>query len=513
MLRPSRHTPGLMPIQPSVTESMPSNAALGPKAARAAVFTFLSQWVRLIIRLVSLAVLSRLLEPSDFGIFAMATAFTGVVTLLAETGFANASIRARTLDAAEASTAFWGNLIVAIGLSGCCWVVSPLVANFFEEPRLSVVIRVLSISLPLSALAAQHSAILQRDLRFGQLVVSEVLAQSVGVAIAIGLAIYGGNYWALVGQQLATAGFTAVALWMIASWRPGFPRFTPGARSLLITGAHLSLVEVLNYGKSIVDQILVGRYTDATSLGEYSRAITLLSLPITQLFAPLNRVAIPTLSKLQDEPAHFTRTFRRMLVLVAVTSAPLLAVLVACPDEVVAIMLGPRFANSAPLLRLLAIASWGAPTTTATFWILIALGRSRRLIIILSIQFVLLLVALRIGVLWGTTGVAAAYAVTAQAIRMPTILFALHGGPVSPKHYVDSTWPSAVVAVLGGVAMWVVARAMMPMGAWASLSASLATGAIVMAILCVAIPAAREQIWAIASLHRLLARGRIAVPS
>lgn len=479
---------------------------LARRAARAAVFTFASQWLRLALRLASLAVLSRLLVPGDFGVFAMATAFTGIVSLLAETGFTNASIRARSLTQTDASTLFWGNLLLATGLAAVAALLGAPVSWFFGEPRLPAVISVLAVSLPVSALAAQHSAVLQRDLRFGRLVIAEVLGQTIGVGTAIAVALAGWDYWALVAQQLATVAATTLALWALAGWRPGRPAFTASTRGLLRSGTHLSVTEVLNYLRTNLDSIVVGKFTDSVALGEYNRANTLLSLPITQLFAPLSRVAIPTLSKLQDDPAHFRRSYLRMLSLVAMASTPLVAVLAATADDLVLVVLGQQFERSGVILRLLAIAAWGGPAMTAAFWIPIALGWPKRLNAVLGLQALGLLVAFLIGSKWGASGVAASFAVAAHSMRLPSIAVLVARSPVSLRDSIAATAPIGVASLASGLVM-LTTRTMVPgLGPAARLGLTFVIGAAVIASAVAAMPHLRRQVREAVAIPSLLRR-------
>ncbi|MBL9147434.1 MAG: lipopolysaccharide biosynthesis protein [Phycisphaerae bacterium] len=432
----------------------PPQPSLRNRAVRSGAYTLVSQWSRFVLRFVGLVVLSRLLVREDFGLAAMVTAFSGFAALFADAGLTQAATRSRDLTREQASTLFWINLgvatMVAIALASC----SPLIAKFYDgEERLIPITLVASGGIILGALTAQHIALLQRELKFGWLAVAEVSSQTTGTIVAIAIAWTWRTYWALVVQPIATQLVYGAICWSATGWRPGRPRIAPGTRALLTTGSHLSGTEVLNYAQVNADVVILGRWTGPGPVGEYSRALGLLMLPLSQVLGPFTRVAVPLLSRLQDQPERFARAYYRMVALVAILTTPIIAILMLGARDIIAIVLGPNFAEAGSLFQILAIAAWGMPIAATATWVAIASGHTKRLLARNAIKTALYIVGFLIAVHWGAVGIAWAYVIATHALRYPVLFHALHNTPVSVKGMAKAAWPGTFVGIVGAIAM------------------------------------------------------------
>jgi O-antigen/teichoic acid export membrane protein len=496
-----------------VTPSDTSN--LKHKAVRGGAFTFASQWTRFVLRIASTAILSRLLEKDDFGLVAMVTAFTGFASLFADAGLTQAAMRAKVLSREQASTLFWINLAVATVVAIVVIACSPLIALFYGKTELTLIACVTSSALIAGALGAQHVAMLQRELRFGRLAVAETVGNVSGVAIGITLAALGAGYWALVVQVIATSAITSIGAWLATGWRPMRPAFAPGTRDLLTSGSHLSGTEVLNYIGVNADSVVIGKFAGEAPLGEYSRAQGLLLMPLTQIIGPFTKVAVPLLSRLQDQPERFARAYYKMVALVALVSTPLIAVLMVGARDIVLIMLGPKFADAAQLFQILAIAAWGMPVVATTTWVAIATGQTKALFWRNLIRVVVFVAAFLVGVQWSAVGVAWAYVIATHALRVPMTWWTLSTTPVSLRGLTKSTWIATVIGVLGAAAMvgpayFLPVPATTPtwLSPWITLTATLLAGAAVMGSLTWFWPRARREFLEAIDLVRSARRGR-----
>lgn len=156
------------------------------------------------LRVAALMVLARLLSPKDFGLVGMVTAFTGVLTLFRDFGLSAAAVQRPTVSEEQISTLFWINILFGVLLGLIMAAIAPAIAAFYHEPRLAAVTVVLATGFLFNAAGIQHSALLQRQMRFTALAVISVLSLIIGTGIAIGGAEAGYGYWALVGMSIAT---------------------------------------------------------------------------------------------------------------------------------------------------------------------------------------------------------------------------------------------------------------------------------------------------------------------
>jgi PST family polysaccharide transporter len=492
---PSSNDSGREATSPPATEGKPADTRnLKHRAVRGGAFTFAGQWTRFVLRIASTAILARLLAPEDFGLVAMVTAFTGFAALFADAGLTQAATRAKHLTSAQASTLFWINLGVAVAIAAAAALATPLLVWFYGEPRLSAIVPVACLSLVIGALGAQHVAMLQRELRFGKLALAEIVGVVASLVVAIVLAWLGYGVWALVAQILVGRLATTIAAWSAARWAPTWPRIAPGTRDLLGKGSALSGTEILNYIGMNADGIILGRSEGSGPLGEYSRAQSLLLLPLSQILGPFTKVGVPLLSRVQDQPERFRRAYERMAALVALVSTPLIAMLMVGARDIVAIMLGPKFAESARLFQILAIASWGMPVAATATWVAIALGQTKGLFFRNLVRVACYIAAFLIGVQWGAVGMAWAYVIAVHTLRLPMIAWTFAPTPVTLGGLARATWPATFVGMVGAAAMVVPAYLLPLPQPWISLAATLAVGAATMGAVLWCWPRAKREL-------------------
>jgi len=155
-----------------------------------------AQAVTFLLRVGSLMVLARLLEPQDFGLVGMVTALTGVLNLFRDFGLSAATVQRVSVTEEQISTLFWINVLVGVILGLLAVASAPVVVVFYHEPRLLGVTVVLATGFLFNAAGIQHSAILQRHMRFTAMAMIDIIALIVSVAVGIGMAIGGYGYWA-----------------------------------------------------------------------------------------------------------------------------------------------------------------------------------------------------------------------------------------------------------------------------------------------------------------------------
>ena len=171
------------------------------KTIRGGFAKLCGQAASFVLRFVSLVIMARLLDPKDFGLVAMVTAVTGLYGLFTSAGLSTATIQSPTITNEQLSTLFWINILVGTILAFLCLLTAPVLVKFYDEPRLFWVTVATAAGFIVNAAAVQHSALLQRQLRYVALTVVETLSQLAGIAVGIGMAISGFGYWALVAQQ------------------------------------------------------------------------------------------------------------------------------------------------------------------------------------------------------------------------------------------------------------------------------------------------------------------------
>src|SRR5262245_22435341 len=157
-----------------------------------------AQAATFLLRVGSLMVLARLLEPKDFGLVGMVTALTGILNLFRDFGLSTATVQRVNVTEEQISTLFWINVLVGAILGLLAVMIAPAVVVFYHEPRLFGVTAVLATGFLFNAAGVQHSALLQRHMRFTALATIDIISLAVSTVVGIGLAVCGYGYWALV---------------------------------------------------------------------------------------------------------------------------------------------------------------------------------------------------------------------------------------------------------------------------------------------------------------------------
>lgn len=398
---------------------MTASRQLRSLVVRGIAWKALSQAAVQLFRVATAIVLARLLTPEDYGLAGMVLVFSTFLYAFSDLGLGAALVQRRELSERDRSTAFWLTAGAGLVLCGLGVAASGLVAAFYDEPDLQPLFVGLSITALLTALGSTQVALLTREMRFRALELRIILSTLVGAAGGIALAVAGYGPWAIVGQALIAAAVSTVLLWIVSPWRP---RFLVSRSSLRDIGGFGTRVLGANLFFSLnrnVDNLLVGKFLGASPLGLYALAYNVMLVPLSRLSAPVQEVLFPALSKTQDDLERSRMIVLRVTRVVAAITMPLmLGLIVVAPDFVVAV-LGERWREATPVIRILAWVGLLQSLTSLNHRVLTAQGQTRRLFVFAAASFGVYLVAWLVGLRFGVVGVATAYAIAATLIVQP----------------------------------------------------------------------------------------------
>jgi PST family polysaccharide transporter len=372
-----------------------------------------------------------MLDPKDFGLLGMVTAFTGVLSLFRDFGLSAAAIQRVTVTEEQSSTLFWINLLFGFILAIITIVSAPIVASFYHEPRLFWVTCVVATGFVFNAAGIQHSALMQRQMRFTTLAWIEVASLVASTAVAIGVAKAGYGYWALVAMTISLPLAGSVALWLTSGWRPGMPRRRIGISSMMRFGSILTLNGLVLYIATNFEKVLLGRFWGAEALGIYGRAYQLIRIPTDNLNTAVGDVAFSALSRIKDDPTRLRRYFLKGYSLVVAVALPITIACGLFADDMVVVLLGTKWREAAAIFRLLAPMMLMFAILNPLGWLLNALGLVERGLKIAFVLAPLMIASYVVGLPYGPKGVAAAYSVVMMLWLIPGIAWAVHGTVVS----------------------------------------------------------------------------------
>ena len=384
---------------------------LARSAARGSVITMTGQVVRLALQFASIAVLARLLTSVDYGYFAMVLAIIGVAELLRDFGLSSAAVQARELDHGQQSNLFWLNSLTGLGASVAVLAAAPLVALLYDEPELRTITMVLAPVFLLNGMATQFRAGINRQLRFVALSVTDVVPHVVAFAVAVVLAFRWHNYWALVAQQLVVAVVGLGLSVALARWWPSRPRRGVTLRSQIRFGLDLFVTNLLSYGVSNSQVLMMGLAWGAVVVGYFSRAYQLMVLPLTQLVNPLTKVALPVLSRVSDDPPRYAKIVGRAQLLGLYGTAPIFLLCCGLSAPLLHVALGPRWTASIPIFAVFALGAAFRSMSQLAFWLFLSSGSTAAQRRLNAVAYPAMVVLMAAGLPWQGIGVAAGHTI------------------------------------------------------------------------------------------------------
>lgn len=384
---------------------------LGRQAIRGAAVTLTGQGAKILIQMVSVMVLARLLSPEDYGLLVMITVIIGVTEIFRDFGLSAAAIQAPTLSRNEQVNLFWVNSALGAILTAVVWIGAPLLAGFYGQPQLIPLTHFMAFIFLLNGIATQYRADLTRRMLFRRLALVEVLSTLVGVLVALALALAGAGVWALVAQQLAQVTLSMVLVMSIARWLPTWYRRETPVKHFLGFGWRLASSQLVNYVGNNMDNLLLGLRVGAAPLGIYNRSYQLIMQPLGQIRGPLNTVAVPVLSRLQNDEERYQDFVTRGQMAIGYTVVAGLAFVAGTAGPLVNLALGDGWSESTNVLRLLAVAGGVTTISNVAYWVYVTKGLMSHLLHYTFISTAIRITCVVIGVQFGLLGVAAAMAV------------------------------------------------------------------------------------------------------
>jgi PST family polysaccharide transporter len=365
-------------------------------------WSIIAQFGKSSLRFVISVILARLLAPVDFGLVGMIFVITGFAGLFSELGFEAALIQRRQIEEHHLSTIFWLNIFTGLALSCTILAIAPLVAAFYNEPRLKILTMILAANFFMVSLRMVHNAILKRSMDFRKLALIEIIATIIAGGFAISLALLGFGVWSLVWQVLISTGVSVILVWQISEWKPRFSFSVSALKELISFSGNLFGFNIFNYWVRNTDDLLIGKFIGSASLGIYSRAYSILLMPISQISAAIGRVMFPALSRIQEDKIRVKQIYLRCLAMIALVTFPMMLGLLVVADSFVLVLFGPKWVDVIPILKVLCLLGMVESLVTTLGWIYTSQGRTDLFFRWSILAGALLILSIVIGIWIGT---------------------------------------------------------------------------------------------------------------
>ena len=386
-----------------------SEPNLKQKAQKGVIWSAIERFSTQGVQFLFSIILARLLSPDDYGIIAMPLIFLAVAQVFIDSGFANALIRKPDLNEKDLSTA----LIFNVGVGVLCYIVlfiaSPYIADFYNTPILSDILKVTSLSVLFTPLCTVQQAILTKSLNFKLQARVSVISAIVGGVIGVYMAYNGYGVWSLAVSQALTALMRVVLLWTWTKWYPncGWSRFS--FTYLWNYGSKLLFAGLIDTVYQNVYPLIIGKFYSAASLGYYTRAQQFAHLPTVNVYGIIRRVTFPLLSEIQNDRDTLVKVYLRILRISVFIMFPLMCFLAGSAKPIIIILLSEKWVDAIIFLQLLSFAMMWRPIDSLNLNLLTVTARTDlflRLEIIKKVWGVIILFAT---IHWGVMAICIGY--------------------------------------------------------------------------------------------------------
>jgi PST family polysaccharide transporter len=433
--------------------------ALRPVAVHGAAVTLVCQGLAFAIQLIGSITLARLLSPTDFGVVTMVTTFSLLFMNFGVNGFTEAILQREFIDHSLVSNVFWIGVGVAAVFTVGFAAAGPLLTRFYGDPRVAAVATALSITILVTAASVPHVALLKRAMSFAAVAGNEVFARGVSVVVSVCLAWMAYGYWALVAGAVAQPVATCAGAWMLCRWVPGRPRRHPGTGAMVRFAMNTYGHFTANYFTRNLDNLLVGWFFGPQSLGFYKRAYDLTILPVAQLSGPLQAVAVPTLSRLANDPDRYRRFVLRSLSTVAFLGMGIGAGFAIAGTDLFVLLFGRKWEESGRLFMFFA-PGMGSMMIYLTYgYIHLSIGKSERLLRWGLVEFAVTALLFLLGIKWGPMGIAVAWMASSWILIVPALWYAGKPARLGLGSMIEAIWRYIVAAAIAGRLSVVIIRA------------------------------------------------------
>lgn len=406
------------------------------------------------IQLLVMVVLTRILLPEDYGIFAIVIVFISIGSLLVDSGFGEALIQKKRIDDSDISSVFFLNLLVASIIYILLFFIAPYIAVYFEAPQLKNILRTVSLTLFLSSFNSCQYAIVSRKMDFEKVFRSSLVAAVISGIVGLTMAFTNFGIWSLVGQLITQQFLVTTILWFTVKWRPKLQFSLKRASSLFSFGWKLVVSTLIYNLYTSLQNIIIGKVFNSTVLGYYSRGSQLPNILVSNINGSIQSVMFPALASQQDNIYRVKVMVRRVIVTSSFIIFPMLVGLAIIAEPLVKVLFTEKWLPIVPFLQVFCgyYALWAIDATN--LHVIKALGRSDIFLKLEILKFFIGIVILIISIPFGVYGIA--YGVLINRL-ISTIIDAIPNKYLI--HYgfleqIKDTLPTCLLTLAMGSTIW-----------------------------------------------------------
>jgi PST family polysaccharide transporter len=395
--------------------------------------------------------MGRLLSPYDFGLTATIFALIGFGPMLIDLGTSEATSQKSHITEREVSSLFWLNVSISVALTLLLVVSSKIIASFYGEPALSGIALVSSITFIAAGVSVQHLALLRRALQFRSLALVDISSNLISSALGISMAFTGWGYWALVAKLVAMSLLTVAGVWISCPWIPGRPERTPEAVESVRFGLGVTGFTITDNAALSADRLALGYFYGIGVVGYYQNAFLFYTNALNLLAGPLHNIAVASLSKLRGDFDKFKSSWSAALSTLSFLSALAFALLAVTGQDIIIMLLGPKWAPAGPVLCLFGFRGIAQTVEKTVGWLHVPTGRPDRWMRWGFISAVCQIAAIFVGLPFGLIGVATGSTIASYLLFVPSVVYAGRPLGIGVKDVLNAVGPQTVAGLIAAI--------------------------------------------------------------
>lgn len=383
--------------------------SLKKKATSGVIWSSIDKSFTMLIQFVFGIILARLLVPKDYGLIGMITIFITISQAIVESGFSRALIQKKDADQLDYSTTFFFNFLISILVYLILYFTSSLIADFYVQPLLADLVKVVGLNVIISSIAIIQRTILIKKIDFKTQAIVNIIAGIGGALIGIGFAVSGFGVWSLVFQYLSRNFITSVLFWIMNDWRPTLVFSLASLKRLFNFGSKILASTLLYAAFQNIYLVIIGKVYKSEELGYYTRATLFKQIPATLVTTIIQNVTFPILVSVIEDDTQVKKIMRRSIKLTAFLIFPMAVSLIVFAHPLVLILLTEKWLPTVILLQILAVGVIFFPVNSINTNFINAKGRSDLFLKLEIINNVLTIMAIAFTYRFGMTIIAIGY--------------------------------------------------------------------------------------------------------
>lgn len=328
------------------------------------------------VTVITTLLLAWFLTPNDYALIAMLTVFITLSTALVDAGIGQALIRMPDVKDEDLNTAFFINIALSGLIYLFCYIAAPYIAIFYNEPLLTSLVRIVTLSLFFQSVIVVPKSLLVKKLNFKAQLKIVLPAAVISSGAAILLAYLKFGVWALIFQMLIMHAVQAVCYWIISVWRPKFQLSYSSVKKLAGFSSFVVLDSLFAIPFANMYLIVLPKFFAASLLGYYYFAQKIKGILLDLFIGAIQTVTYPALSQIQQDNTRLKTGYRKIVRITTFLVFPLLLFTAAIANLIFDILLPEKWQGAVLYLQLMLVASMLYPLHSINLNILKVKGRA-----------------------------------------------------------------------------------------------------------------------------------------